>query len=404
MGKGSSEEKCLKYLNILCNEITGRSVGSRGNRQATEFFENEISSFGWKTFRQEFDAIDWKEDGAVLTACGSEFCAFPSPYSNGCEVEAELSAVSTVGELEKLDGRGKIILLHGEIAKEQIMPKNFVFYNPEEHKKIVSLLEKSGAETLICATGRNSSLAGGLYPFPLIEDGDFDLPSVFTTDAEGERLLNFRGREVYLHSNCRRAASKGYNISARKGAEGSSRIVVTAHIDAKQGTPGAIDNATGVAVLLLLASLLKDYKGEKEIEIVAFNGEDYYAVPGQMKYIEKNLGQFEKISLEINIDGAGYIEGDSAYSFYNVPEELIRKAESVFSGFEGLRRGVSWPQGDHSIFVQFGCPAVALSSKWLTDNMDKQDITHTKKDNLEIVDPGKLVTLSEALMKLIMAI
>ncbi|MBK9392004.1 MAG: M28 family peptidase [Bacteroidetes bacterium] len=32
-------------------------------------------------------------------------------------------------------------------------------------------------------------------------------------------------------------------------------MVVTAHIDAKKGTPGAIDNATGVIVLLLLSEL-----------------------------------------------------------------------------------------------------------------------------------------------------
>ena len=83
----------------------------------------------------------------------------------------------------------------------------------------------------------------------------------------------------------KRIPAKGYNVTGKKGKNNSQRIVITAHIDAKKGTPGAIDNATGVIVLLLLADLLKDYDGDKLIEIVAFNGEDYYAVPGQMNYI-----------------------------------------------------------------------------------------------------------------------
>ena len=38
--------------------------------------------------------------------------------------------------------------------------------------------------------------------------------------------------------------SKGYNVIGVKGNETKRRIVVTAHIDTKKGTPGAIDNAT----------------------------------------------------------------------------------------------------------------------------------------------------------------
>ena len=37
-------------------------------------------------------------------------------------------------------------------------------------------------------TDRNPELVGALYPFPLFEDGDFDIPSVFMTGDEGLRL------------------------------------------------------------------------------------------------------------------------------------------------------------------------------------------------------------------------
>jgi len=320
-----------------------------------------------------------------------------SPYSPGFTGEAELVSASSVSELETLEGEGKFILLTGEIAKEQLMPKNFVFYNPEEHKRIITLLENSGARAIISATGRNAALAGGVYPFPLIEDGDFNIPSVYMTEEEGKRLSRCTGVKLFLDSQSKRIPGKGYNVMARKGKDNSQRIVVTAHIDAKKGTPGAIDNATGVIVLLLLADLLKDYQGSRLIEIVAFNGEDYYAVPGQMNYVAANQNSFGQILLNINIDGAGYKEGPSAFSLFSLPDHLYSTIHEIISQYPGIREGVQWPQGDHSIFLQFGVPAVAVSSKWFTDNINDQDITHTPKDNIEIVDCSKLVEIANAL-------
>lgn len=397
-------EITFNYLDVLCNQTGGRSVGSEGNRKAAEYFKNELLSLGWDPETQDFNAMDWKENGARLTAGDVCFDVKASPYSNGCSVEAELAAASDIKKLESLDAEGKIILLHGDIAKEQLMPRNFVFYNPEEHQKIISLLDKSGAKAIFSATGRNSSLAGGAYPFPLIEDGDFDIPSVYMKDVDGEKLLEYVGKRVTLISESERITGTGCNVIASKGDKSADKIVLTAHIDAKKGTPGAIDNATGVAVLLLAARMLKDYNGSRQIEIVALNGEDYYAVPGQMKYIEENIDCFSRIMFNLNIDGLGYFEGDTAYSFYNLPEELQQKAVEAFGSYPGLCRGPEWPQGDHSIFVQYGRPAIAFTSKWFTDNMDSQDVTHTEKDNLSIVSPEKVVTAAAAISRFLLMI
>jgi aminopeptidase YwaD len=393
------QQKCVAYLHKLCMEIPQRAVGSEGNRMATRFFEEEISSLGWATEKQEFDAMDWEQDGATLTCRDETFEVFVSPYSTGCDLEGKLLSASNVAELEKLELKGGILLLHGEIAGEQLMPKNFVFFNPPEHQHILSLLEKGGPLGIICATGRNSSLAGGAYPFPLIEDGDFNIPSVYMKDVEGQKLSAHTGEMVRLKSTSRRIMGKGENIIARKGQ--GKRILVTAHIDAKKGTPGAIDNATGVIILLILARLLEDYRGNRQIEIVALNGEDYYAVPGQMRYLEENRGRLQDVLFNINIDGAGYIEGNSAFSFYNLPDEIRRKADDVIGKFPGIVEGPQWVQGDHSIFIQNGCPAMTVSSEWFTSNMDTQDVTHTPKDSPGIVDCGKVVEIAEALNLLV---
>ncbi len=390
-------QRCLPYLRKLCVEIPDRSVGSEGNRTAARFFEDTISGFGWLTEIQKFEAVDWKDGGASLEANGESFEVFVSPYSQGCDLEAELLAISNVEELAQAELNGKIALLHGEIAIEQLMPKNFVFYNPEEHRQIVSLLEAKSPSAIICATGRNPSLAGGVYPFPLIEDGDFEIPSVYMTEEQGARLLLHGGERVKLISTSRRIPGSGWNVIARKGPLRHDRIVVTAHIDAKKGTAGALDNASGVVVLLLLADLMSDYAGEVGLEIVALNGEDYYAASGQMAYIASVQDLWDKVLLNINIDGAGYQEGLSAFSFYGLSREVEADIRNVISHFKGITVGAQWVQGDHSIFIQAGRPALAVSSQWFTDNIDTQQITHTPKDRVEIVDCSKLVEIAQAL-------
>jgi aminopeptidase YwaD len=390
-------QKCLSYLKTLCEDITDRSVGSLGNRQATDFFRRTIASFGWDIETSELDVIDWEENGASLQCADKRFDVLVSPYSTGCGFKKELTGISSLKELERADIYGKIILLYGEIAKEQIMPKNFVFYNPEEHRRIIALLEKKKPAAIVTATGRNSALAGGVYPFPLIEDGDFNIPSVYMTEEEGRKLLLYEGQPISLQSQSKRIPAKAYNVIARKGRDAANRIVITAHIDAKKGTPGAIDNATGVMTLLLVSEMLGDYKGDRMLEIVALNGEDYYSVPGQMDYMDKNRNKFNEILLNINIDGAGYHTGKSAFSLFGLPVEMKENIHNVLSRYDGITEGIQWPQGDHSIFVQQGCPAIAITSKWFIDHMDSQTITHTPEDNSGIVDCRKIVEIAEAL-------
>jgi aminopeptidase YwaD len=389
------------YLHKLCIEILDRSVGSQGNRDATKYFQEELASFGWTIITQHFEAFDWKDKGASLMVRNTKFTVLVSPYSLGCDIKKELVSIENMDELEQKEIEGKIVLMYGEIAKEQLMPKNFIFYNPESHQKIITLLERKNPKALICATGRNAALAGGVYPFPLIEDGDFNIPSVYMTENEGKKLLPYAGEVALLKSKSIRIDGRGYNVIGKKGNSTNGRIVITAHIDAKKDTPGAIDNATGIVILLLVAKLLKDYNGKRQIDIVAFNGEDYYSVPGQMEYIKSINNKFNDIFLNINIDGAGYLKGDSAISFYGLSEYTKSVATNIINGIDGIIIGKQWVQGDHSIFTQQGCPAMAVSSNWFTDNIDSQTITHTPKDNIDIVDVKKLVKISEALCLLI---
>ena len=146
-----------RHLDTLCIEIPTRKVGSQGNFQATEFVAKVLSGFGFRTETPQFDCIDWEEQGASLTIEELSFNLFPSPYSLGCSLSEELVNASTTAELELLDTKGKLLLLHGELTREQLMPKNFPFYNPEHHQQTVSLVESKqpAAITLPLPATRN---------------------------------------------------------------------------------------------------------------------------------------------------------------------------------------------------------------------------------------------------------
>jgi len=191
------------------------------------------------------------------------------------------------------------------------------------------------------------------------------------------------------------------NVIARKNQAASQKIVVSAHIDAYWSTPGALDDASGTVVLLLIAEMLQDYKGRLGIEVVAFNGEDYYSAGGEMDYMRRYGQDLTKMVVAVNIDDVGYKQGNTAYSLYECPHEIKQKASDIFNNYDGIVEGEPWYQGDHMIFVQNGKPAIAFTSEKVVELM--ATITHTPKDTPDIVDCGKLVEVAGALRDFIQA-
>jgi len=392
--------KIQSYLEKLCVTIPNRHVGSVGNRAATDFFARTIVSFGFETECPEFDCIEWECSDVYLRAGNDSFNAFVGPYSLSCKKTALLVEASTLAELESIDVSGKILLLSGDLAKEQLTPKNYPFYIPTTYPQLITLLEKKHPVAIIAATSKNHELAGSWYPFPLIEDGDFDIPSIYMTDVEGERLRHYCGTEITLNFESSRIPAQGCNVIARKGSDLSKRLVFCAHIDTKKGTPGALDNATGVAVLLALAELLTDYAGSSCVEIVALNGEDYYAASGQAQYIQLNKTTFETILLAFNMDLAGYYNSPTAYSLYDCSEATASQLHQILGRQHNLVEGISWYQSDHSIFIQNNRPAVAITSENFMEL--SATITHTQKDVLALVDSQKIANIAYTLKDVVL--
>ena len=285
MEKESLAERIGEHLDMLCTQTDNRCTGSRGNLQATAYVRDTLAALGLTVECPQFPCLDWQVGEARLRVAETDIAVNVSPFSMPFDGEAPLEEVSDLSSLKSKALAGRIVLIHGELAADPLMPKDFVFYNPEEHQTIIRTLEEKRPAAVVAATGKHPAMAGAPYPFPLFEDGDFEIPAVYVKDTVGQGLLPHVGQRVHLTCDSRRTASKAYNVIATKPGSEPGRVVLTAHIDAKRGTPGALDNASGVAVLLAIGEKLRACTGPRTIELAFLNGEDYYSVPGQMLYL-----------------------------------------------------------------------------------------------------------------------
>lgn len=395
-------EIASRYLLYLSADLETRRMGSAGNHAAAEFCARVLAAAGFTVITPGFNCLDWVTRGAACRAGAKNFTVHSSPYSNGCRVSAPLRVAGNMEDFYWLDCTGEVLLLTDALTREQLMPKGYPFYNPMPHQQFIDLLEKKAPAAIITATSRNPELAGGAYPFPLIEDGNFDIPSVYTTDRVGARLAQFEDQTVHLVSQAERVPSTGVNVVGRLNPYASEKIVICAHVDTKINTPGALDNAAGMVTVLLLADLLKEYSGQYGIELLLVNGEDYYGANGELLYLEQNEGQLSNIKLFINLDALGYNQGNTAFSFYNLLEHDLASLRQQLARHDGLVEGEPWYQSDHAIFVMKGGAAIAVSSERFMEITRK--FTHTPRDVPALVDTQKLVQAALTIKVMIDAI
>ena len=393
------QDQALAHLKYLCGIKPNRRTGSPGNREAAAYLAAQFQDLGYEVDQTPFDTLDYQTSGAVLSGLPQEAEIHTSPYSPGCDVSAELIGVSSVEELKAAEAAGKVLLLQGEISAEQLMPKNFVFYNPDHHQSIIALLEEKRPAALITATSDSPGAAGALSPFPLIVDGDFEIPSVYCSETSGRQIAESLGREVRLEIRSQRQPARANNVIASRRGKSPRKITLMAHFDTYEDTPGAIDNASGVIILLLAADLLAEYQPAFNLEIVAFNGEDHYSAGGQMDYLQRYGQDLPKIDLAVNVDGAAFRGGKTACSFYDCSPEMEAIGRRVFQNYQHLVEGEAWYSGDHMIFVQHQVPCLALTSSRMPELLTT--VIHTEQDLPELVSPQQLHEAASALAELV---
>ncbi len=94
-------------------------------------------------------------------------------------------------------------------------------------------------------------------------------------------------------------------IAMRHPAQRSPYLLIGAHFDAVAGTPGADDNASGVAALLEIARLVAEEPCAHRIKFIAFNVEEYGMV-GSSFYAKQLKKRGEPIAGMLSLEMIGY--------------------------------------------------------------------------------------------------
>ena len=226
----------------------------------------------------------------------------------------------------------------------------------------------------------------------------------------GVRVRATEGERLGARYIARRFESYGYRVRIQKFGvdDGVSRnvyawwpdsikypVIVGAHMDSVRTSPGANDNASGVASMLEVARLVAGKEPARFVRFVAFGSEEYGSNGihhvGSHVFVDR-LGREGRrklagmVSVDMVADGRPLLVGNSDIAEDVVAWYLYRKLDEA--GF-----GVRWRElcdcSDHGPFEHAGIPA---SFMWSGDEPNY----HHSSDTVGNMKPDDLVRSAKA--------
>jgi aminopeptidase YwaD len=369
----------LEHVRHLACDIGSRPIGSPSNRAAADYIRGTFEGCGLAVEMQEIPCPDWLAEHTSLELNGEMLEASANTFAPSCEVAAQTVPVCTLAELEAAPISDKIPVFYGDLAQGELATKGGIYVSDRDRRILQTLEERRPAGIITI----NPTLHAR---WRLIEDFDFDIPSVTVSAQSGLKLLKQSGATVQMTIRARRSPSHTDNVVGRLPGEIHERIVFCAHYDSKVDTPGAYDNAAGVGVLLTLVELLSRRQHRHTLEWVAFTGEEGAGL-GDMEYARRARSGgagFDQVTAAINIDGVGPFTGTTTVTTFVTSQAFELLLDDKIKKYPGVIRVEPWPASDHYIFYSNGVPSIALTSKGV------RDIFHTPTDTIDWISGDKL--------------
>ncbi len=251
-------------------------------------------------------------------------------------------------------------------------------------------------------------------------------------DVEGFVETEFRGYGLGVESDFFNYGGETFrNIVARGAGESNAPlIIVGAHLDSVIGTPGADDNASGVAVLLETARLLSQERSRPEVLFCAFNLEELNMI-GSTAFARKLKAAGTKVDAMISLEMVGYSDARAGSQKY--PLGLSRlypdhgdfigvvgnwKSKALLSKFSAAMRQVVDLQvetlsvpgrgmiipavrlSDHAPFWDLGYPALMVTDTSFYRNPHY----HAPTDRLDTLDLGFMARVAEGVVRAVIAL
>lgn len=127
------------------------------------------------------------------------------------------------------------------------------------------------------------------------------------------------------------------NLEAHLPGRERGSIVIGAHYDSVEGSPGANDNGSGVAAALELARLMRGWTPRKTLRIAFFANEEppYFKsdVMGSLVYARALIGRREPVAAMFSLETIGYYSERPGSQRYPFPLGLFYPERGNFVAF-----------------------------------------------------------------------
>lgn len=365
---------------LTSDEFEGRKAGTIGNEKTTELIENKFKEMDLKPF---FD------DGYLQEFVISTYV--PDEQKHTLTIEYEN------GEKEVLElGKDYVYrtIVRNDNNEEIMIPITTDVNDEDISEKIV--LAKGSLENVF-GKAKGIIIQGDNFGNPSFNSSIFYVfevsPKIYN------KMFEDNAKALYvsaLHSS--KDIKPNNVVGLIEGKDKKKAIVLSAHFDhvGKMGNSiykGAIDNASGTAVLLDLAERLKekskDTTFDKDIIIAAFNAEEDGLI-GSFEFVKDYAGQYDEI-ININIDCVGSKTAGAIYldDSFEINDELIKSLKPYLDKYNLEYMDGYYGLSDNHSFATRDYPGITIGQGELK-------YIHTKQDTVEDVDFDYLERVSNA--------
>ena len=363
-----------KHMRKLCLDIGSRHCGSAGEAAAAEYLYSVFKDYGYDPVYEKYPTRGWEYKNFYLyntTENRPVPDALACYFSNSVDIEGKLLWLKSadIDNLENINVENRICML--EYWSVQTGNSNVFGRN-----HIAEVLDRRGAAAAIFISNWHTSYA----PSSKIERSPFlNKLGVCAVSQHGAIDLARHKHDTYrlkIDARCFDHVSCNV-IATRPGTKGVG--VFGGHYDTAPLTQGAGDDATGTAMVLELARLLKDEPSGMRLDFAEFSAEEYipeFLPPGSEDYIRRH-GK-EDIKWLMNFDDFGLFIGDPV-----IKVGLKEKLPAISSKRYPVIETKSF-DGDDKSFCTNGIPSV-----WYYDRNAFNQL-HTPLDSLDIVDIDKM--------------
>jgi len=197
-------------------------------------------------------------------------------------------------------------------------------------------------------------------------------------------------------------------------------IVIGAHYDSVIGSPGADDNATGVAAIIELATRFT--KTKRTLRFVAFANEEppHFGTPamGSLRYARRCRDRNENVVAMLSLESIGYFSDAPKSQKYPAMLELLYPSTGDFVAFVSNLKSAMLTRRCRRAFKNFPSqigtlpemvPGVGWSDQWafwqsgyralmVTDTaLFRNPCYHTARDTPDTIDYARLSQVVDAL-------